>query len=492
MRNVVKFKFLSILALASITSLFANDSTRSFFSVRPFYDTLTSQNLMMDQEHGMGKVDKKRNLQFNAFVSHSREPEKLARYFFQGKNVLLVKETAPGGDNTLEMQQDILARDFNIIVGHQGIPDFKSQITIAPRQRVYGGSLSLRAYMGEKKQWSWAVEVPVVFVNNDLQLVEDMGGATFIPQTTLYLDQQPVVASMKDAFRQKGMLYGKIDGAQKSKGLGNVVVKVGYEPCSFCTMDDKYMNTYVGLVLPTDNKPEAEYMFEPMRGNNGHTGVVMGTSLESLMRSGKSINFWSRWNIESRYLFENTQKRSFDLLVNGVWSRYLSMFENAAKAVAQQPTFGINLLTRDAKVRPGYQCTIDAAFCVAGERWHASIGSTTFAHQAEKIKLAQEWTQAPYIAALADITATNRTRQSGREYFNNDFVGQDVAIKESDLDLDSASHPAAISQMIYATLGGYRESEKPCMYEIGASYEFSCMNTSLNRWGVWATLQSSF
>ena len=489
MRNVVKYKLLSICALASVTSLFANDSTRSFFSVRPLSDTLMSQNLMLDKEHGMGKSDHKRNMQAVAFFSRSTEEEKLARYFFQGKNTLVVNETSPEGNNTLEMQQDILAQDFNILTENG---DFSSQITIAPRQYVYGGSLSLRAYMGEKKQWSWAIEVPVVYVKNDLRLTEELGGATFTATAGTGIDEQPPVTNMEDAFRQKAMKYGKIDGAQTSKGLGNIVLKLGYEPCSFCTMDDKYMNTYVGLVLPTDNKPKAEYMFEPMRGNNGHFGLMMGTSLEALMKSGKDINFWSRWNIESRYLFENTQTRSFDLLGNGVWSRYLPMFENVTKAANEERTFGINLLTRDAKVRPGYQCMVDMAVCAAGAKWHASIGSTTFGRQAEKVKLAQAWVTSPYLASYTTGAGTNRTRQSGRGYAGNDFEGEDVPLKESDIDLDSASHPAAISQMIYATLGGYRESEKPCMYEIGALYEYSCMNTSLNRWGFWLTLQASF
>lgn len=495
MKNKLGIRFLSILALAQIANIRAESNARNyqtgtFFSVRPFTDTLSAQDLMLDKEHGTGKVKKQRNIQLTAFVSRSTEEERLARYFSQGKKSLIVKEEAPDGNNSLEYGQDILARDFNIITnGH-----FKSTITLKPRQTVYGGTFSLRSYMGKSGQWSWAMEMPFLRVRNDLHMTEDFGGATFTASAnTTLVDQKQVVGSMAEAFRQTNMKYGKINGPRSKSGIGNIVLKLGYEPCAFCHSDDKYMNMYFGVILPTDNKPKAEYMFEPILGNGGHTGLMMGTTYEALMRSGERYNFWSRWNVESRYLFENTQKRSFDLVGNGLWSRYLPMYENDTQRNNAIPTFGINLLTRDAKVRPGLQCMIDGSFCVAGEKWHASLGSSTFARQTERVELAQAWNITPSIASYAAPGSTNRTRQSGREYGQNDEAGAtDLAIVQADIDLGSAAHPANVSQMVYATFGGYKEAKKSCMYEVGAAYEFSCLNTSLNRWGAWATLQFSF
>lgn len=474
-----------MIVLASIASVSANDSTKSFFSVRPFTDTLMAQKLTLQKEHG---AHKQRNAQFTAFGSMSTESDDLARYFFQGQTELTVREEAPAGDWAKEMQQDVLARDFNII-STTGL--FVSSIKIQPRQTVYGGTFALRGYYGETQQWSLALEVPFLHVKNDLRFEETIAG-TFTENGALFLDQQRTVASMKDAFKQQGLKYGKIDGARKKTGVGDVVVKVGYEPCAFCTLDDKYMNTYLGIIMPSSNKPKAEYMFEPILGNGGHAGFMMGTSFEAVMKTGKNYRFWSRWNIESRYLIENTQKRSFDLLQNGVWSRYLQMFEDATQLAASKSTFGMNILTLDSKVRPGYQGMVDMTLCVAGDKWHGSLGMTTFARQSEKIKLANAWTIAPYLASYDDVTDSNRFRQSGRGYEALDGTAVDIPLKEADLDLDSAAHPATISQMVYATVGGYKEGDKPCMYEVGGSYEFSCINTSLNRWGVWALLQHSF
>lgn len=482
-------KIIRLLAVSVFVSTQANDAMRSFYSVRPFSDNLMSSKLMLDQEHGCGRVNKQRNIQLNVFGSRSAESDDLARYFFQGKKELIVREAAPADVPSAEVGQDILARDFNINTANN---NFISSITIAPRQEVFGANLSLRMYYGKNEQWNFALEIPFMHVKNDMKFEETITGTFTADANTLGLNQKHVVASMAEAFKLPQ--YGKIDQSHELKetGVGNIVAKLGYESEAF-NCDDKYMNMYLGVILPTGNKPKAEYMFEAIVGNNGHAGLMMGTAWEALMKTGKKFRIWSRWNIESRYLFENTQKRSFDLLGNGVWSRYLPMFEGSTQLVAEKPTFGINLLTLDAKVRPGYQANIDMAMCAAGDRWHGSIGLSTHARQGEKIKLANAWSIAPYLVSYFQLDHTNRFRQSGREYAGLDNnANPQVALKENDIDLDSAAHPAAISQTVYMTLGGYTEGEKPRMYEIGASYEYSCLNTSLNRWGVWGTLQISF
>ena len=42
--------------------------------------------------------------------------------------------------------------------------------------------------------------------------------------------------------------------------------------------DCSYLYTYVGVLAPTGTKPKAEYVFEPIIGENRHVGVLTGGS----------------------------------------------------------------------------------------------------------------------------------------------------------------------------------------------------------------------
>lgn len=491
MKKVQKIGLLVLLG-AGVGGLLANDVSRSFFSVRPFYGHLAFQNTLVEDAHNDGRALKKTGLQIYGFASGSTNADDLARYFLFNNKTSLVARDIDGGGASMsaanELGQDILAGNFNLLTVNQ---TFNSIISLNPHHTTLGFGFTARAYF---REYFWgSIDLPIVHVNNDLKLSENIannGGGVSVIRA---IENQPTVGTMKDAFKQQGMTYGKIDGPRKKTGLGDITLRIGYDGVDW---ENLYMTTYIGAVFPTSNKPKAHYIFEPMLGNNGHFGIIFGN--RGQFDTCKLFNgrLWLNWSAESQYLFENVQKRSFDLYRNGPWSRYLEMWKSSGIRVAGGITnrsFGINLMTQDAKVTPRLSATIDTSLSYSAETFHANLGFTTNLRQSEEVDLVNVWQAGPMIAGYVDDSRSNPFRTIGTE-LDADNQNLDIFIQRSDINLGSAAHPAYISTTVHGTIGSYcqRDAQRPRNYEAGASYEFSQHNASMNRWGVWAKAQISF
>jgi len=486
---------LGLCALVSAGSLMSNDVSGSFFSVRPFTQNshFAVQNAPVDQARSTGRALKMTSLQAIPFASSSTNAADLAQYFFfDGKKELIVKEALPTTD-VMEFNQDVLAADFNIATAGDAL---HNAVTIKPQQTVYGVALNARRYFGEKL-WI-GVEAPLMHVKNNMNLKERV-----VETSTLAagagIGGAALVGTMTDAFKQTAMEYGRIDGDKSKTRLADLTFKVGYDS-PMLNRKDLYMTSFVGLILPTGNKPKGIYMFEPICGNGGHAGIMLGNRGEIDIKDFKSGKFLMNWGVESQYLFQNTQKRSFDLKLNGPWSRYLSMYKTTAAlnaGGAANATFGTNLLTLDSNVTPGYNGTVYSGLTYVNEKWHIAASYSTHIRQAEQIELASAWQHTQATIAAYGFTAgdSNRFRKTGKSFTGLDQPTIDTAtpIKQSDIDLNSAAHRAAVSNTI-ALVGGMHHScqNRPYLVEGGTSYEFSRQNTALNRWGMWLKVQGSF
>ncbi|MFS8507113.1 MAG: hypothetical protein LVQ75_03220 [Candidatus Babeliales bacterium] len=474
----------------------ANDvSGISYFNVRPVQSHPMQQNLLVDQATDTGRVSRMKGVQATVFFGQSTAADELGKYFgIGGKSELTVKENTPTTDTSEELAQDILSLNLNLNTNDGA---FHSTIKFRPQQTFGGVGLSARMHF---RDCYWLmVEAPIVSVKNNMHLTETIinngGGVT----GGAGLNNFTSATTMKDAFKQAGMLYGKIDGAQTATGLADLTIKFGYDN-PFLNRKDLFMNMFVGAVLPTGNKPKAVYMFEPIYGNGGHAAFMMGSHGEVDLGKFKQGKLWLSWSAHTQYLFENTQKRSFDLKLNGPWSRYLSMFETQAKRAAAgvtNATWGINLLTQDAKVTPGYSGTFDTMISYMGSKYYGGVGYSTFVRQAEKVELAKAWqyTEASITAYDQAGDDINRFRTIGTAYtdLDQDTVTTLLPIGEIDIDLNSAAHPSSVSHMVHANLGYHDKTRRyPFIVESGASYEFSRQNTAMSRWAVWANVRVSF
>jgi len=321
---------------------------------------------------------------------------------------------------------------------------------------------------------------------------------------------------MTEAFRQTGLNYGKIDGAQTKWGVADVELIFGRD-----WLDDSTakMNLYVGLVCPTGNRPKAEYLWEAIIGNNNHWGAFFGSSSSYIWREGDNYVITAVCDTDARYLFENTQVRMLDL--NGrPWSRYLylaSVNTNTAGApltagesmFEQGLEFGVNILTQAVRVAPHGSFTINSALNYRRDcGLEGEAGVNFFARQAEKVKLANRFinsNQYSVPALESDISAPNfantasfATINNAQEQANTDInhgsgSPQAYVFTEADLDLNSAATPAVIESTFYAALGKrWDKCRFPCFAGIGGSYTYTADNASIRRWGVWGKAGLTF
>lgn len=485
---------------------------KTFFTNRPLYQTARPEYVsgflndkMVAAADGIGGA-------FEAvlFGGKATNTRNLASYFMPNcKTLLHVSETSGTG-------VDLLATNFGIhtVNGTSGVgAPFVSNICFNARASEFG--LGLHYLQGfcfnddRSKFWYVDISTPITHVNSELLLTESVvttgGGVDAFASTSTS------VANMTQAFRQAAWCFGKIDSCA-SHGLtrlADIEAKLGYQ---WVYSDAAQMASYFGIVIPTGNKAKSEYLFEPIVGNGKHWGVMFG--------SQGGFNVWNSCNdkyhlqfsfyTNAEYLFQNKQMRSFDLK-GKPWSRYLAVYadEAAATAAAALPanvqanlTPGINVFTQHVKVQPRFQYNLTTMWTLSSDcGFLGELGYNLYAREKECVKLDCSWATGPAIPAIANQGNTNPVRNiTGNDILNTEVTSipleayTESLILASDLDLDSAAHPAILSNTVYGSLGyQWADMCNPLHMNIGGSYEWAGKDFAvMNRWTLWGKFGVSF
>jgi hypothetical protein len=483
----VKSKYFLIALLFSLLSIQANNVTsKSFFSTLPVYQSYSPIHrsaINWPQRSKKGKNNLFLNI--TGFGGASTNKTDLMKYFgINNKETLTITE-----DNTPSNRSDILAWNFNIATTGA---NFKSTLKFEPKQKFSGFAISGRLYVKEKL-WVEGI-MPIVKVENNMNLTETVitpGGATRTTAGTFLFDNTATyVGNMQEAFKQTGMKYGKINRKQNKTGIADIEFKVGYD--SILT-EKCYWTMYGGLIVPTSNKPNAEYIFEPIYGNGQHAGFMLGNEFGYEVTKNDTYGIWVHGMIHGQYLFSNTQKRSFDLQ-GKPWGRYLSVYTSSTVLPTNNVTWGINHLTQDVKVSPRSTRALSASFNIKyKEKTYLELGYAYTYRQAEEVALKEKWSKTIGIANSTLVAAETATGRSIGHDINGSTDGAYLPITESDLDLSSAAHPTVFSFTGYASITRkLHYHDFPLVTALGASYEAGADNTTLKRWTVWGKLGGSF
>lgn len=218
--------------------------------------------------------------------------------------------------------------------------------------------------------------------------------------------------NVTEAFAQSAWNYGKIGCCSKITRLSDIELSIGHLwVCGDCA----WSSWEFGLIIPTGNKPTAEWVAPAVVGNGQHAGLRIGSITSLLLTENDDSSTWYRLDMDARYLFRNTQNRSFDLMGNE-WSRYMMVWQSeddySAALNAMMATFsstesltarrnytpGINVFTTDFYVKPQFQARLNSAVVYTGDRFQAEIGWNTFVRQQECVELACDWGVTPAFA----------------------------------------------------------------------------------------------
>ncbi len=320
------------------------------------------------------------------------------------------------------------------------------------------------------------------------------------------LDGVDHVANMTEAFAQSNWLYGKVNNCAdlSAWGVSDVEVTFGYNALFSETCD---FNAYIGFVAPTGtkiNQYNAAYIWRPVIGNNHHWGLLFGAHACFYLREFGQHSLRLEFDAEGQYLFKNTQWRSFDLVQQGQWSRYLEVYQNVAAATTASGesypldinagTSGINVFTTCAQVSPKFTTNTNTGLIYNYCGLQAEVGFNFYVRQAEEISKCSWNTD----VAVKDIDGTGGTNTA--RTIKNNFHLSDITLQSgytpvtlADLDLNSAAHPTMLSHTVYAAAGwNWDDLSIPVFIGAGGSYEFTTVNTALDRWLLFGKIGISF
>jgi hypothetical protein len=478
---------------------------RQFFqSADPIRESFFRNDVMEARIDGWGGA-----FQIVPFGGKSYNESDIAKYFMPfGKTSLSVVEfqnntaTPDGAAN-----RDLEARHFNIETNNSvtfeesDVPNsFQSVISFCPKQTVVGVGFEWKQALcrrdDDSVRFYFEASFPFVHVENNMNLTEriinDGNGAV----DALGLDNAPRVANMTQAFRQASWKFGKVPGCTLVKnGVSDLELKLGWN-----TIDSEmcHMNTYVGIIVPTGDRPTGEFLFEPVTGPH-HTGVQWGNNIGFEVWSCRDHMVTFEIDTNARYLFRADEVRSFDVYDQS-WSRYKEVYRNQEEAQAALSagssgagTSGINVFTKCLEVSPRYRVTSNSAFVYKYCHFMGEIGYNFYAAHAEEVNLCK-WNEEVQFKDISGLGNTNIART-----IRNNFTNEAIAlanyspIPKSQLNLESAATPAVLTNIIYGSIG-YNWGDRcyPTFVSIGGSVEFTQANTALNRWMVWGKMGVSY
>lgn len=476
-------------------------TSQTFFSVRPQFQGSSPERVSLWRGRMDDRVDGYNGaLQATIFGGKSSQDDRFAQYFFPNcqKCLVVAEQEATEGI-------DVLAQHLNI---NTTDGDFHSKVTIDPQQSVVGFGLNyVKGFRqdDEGRGYWLSVSLPIVRVRNEMNLCENViDDGNGVLEGNALATAAGVVGNATDAFKQSGWKYGRInDNCDTTETkLADVEVRLGKE---WVKDEMCHLESSIGFIAPAGNRPEAKKVFEPIVGHNDHWGLVFGNSdgFEIWHHDTKDMNLRMEFDLTNMYLFESTERRSFDLK-NKPWSRYMLLFANEEAAQAANTandsfahTPGINVFTRDLKIKPRFNHTLNTAFVLNYNSFQGELGYNYYCRQAECVKLDCAWVEGPALRRIASQNGVTNRYQFINDLVENedDLIGDysDNIIKAADLDLESAAAPGITSHTIYGALG-YNSSDReyPMFFGLGGSYEWSDDNTGLDRWLVWAKAGVSF
>lgn len=222
-------------------------------------------------------------------------------------------------------------------------------------------------------------------------------GPTAVPRNQL-LQQFADFASGKAPNLNAPIVFAPLTNAKiptralSKTGLAEIQAAFGW---NFLQSEGHHFGLNLRTAIPTGNRPQGEFLFEPMVGNGKHWELGLGLTSHFLLFTDckcRSVGFYFDANLT--HMFWNIQRRTFDL-VNKPLSRYMlleklgapvsNLFINTAQGTSEGSTAPpyqfqnqfipvANLTTFDVEVGVTAQLDATAMLNVRFGNWDIDVG----------------------------------------------------------------------------------------------------------------------
>lgn len=331
------------------------------------------------------------------------------------------------GCNTLIFSgSQVVGRDAtDILADYWGLPsDYKSEVQFDPTIVSFLMDFNTIINLDGVTPGLFAqVHLPMVQTKWDLRLVECTvdAGTTFTSYPAGYFAADAIELSeltvgehapktVRQAFEGKAVFgdmrdplkYGKIFGRQNESRVSDLRLALGY---NFLLREHAHLGCSIRAAAPTGTLREAEFLFEPIVGNDHHWELGVGVSghvdLWCDEERDRKLGFFLDGIVT--HMFASTQKRSFDMCNNGNGSRYMLLQKMADPVVGLNvglapnnvilPTQyqgrlvpAINVTTLDAKIAIGVQAELLAKLNYYRRGFECEVGYNLWARSKEKLQ----------------------------------------------------------------------------------------------------------
>jgi len=366
-----------------------------------------------------------------------------------------------------------------------------ARIKFEPYQTVYGVRLDYHQDLDELLNGLFfQINTPLVHVKTNMNLSDMKTGEQGLPIDNGDLSTTKKV-TLGDYFAgnvenaattnlQEKLKYAKMAGSQSTGGLADVEIDLGYQ----LFFKKNFRLSFNGAVLvPTGNRPKAEYRFEPIYGSAGHWAIGAGLDIDLCLWKKEDTEIKLMAAADYKYYFKSVEKRTPSF--KGADGNKNA--ENIYKLGGEKgrPTvFPLaNALTQDLHVEPGSQIDCIFAICFNFKRIIFDIGYNCFAREAEEINLKHAWNNYQYAVAAYEYNTTNKFEIKAA---TADLGTTGNAIKDTEIDLMSVTQPRQTTHKFYTAIA-YENKEWKYPYNIGVggSYEFAESNSALEGWALW-------
>ncbi len=473
-----KFFILLLLSAACSIPLFADEhrtySSRSFMFTKPaYYDIVMEQMLWHDvtynkKGHVLG------GMQFIPFYQRSMSTKRTSRYFLINKKT----ELLVSGDKNIA---DLPVRDVR--AEWLGLSDtFQGTLAVNPKQEQFGFVLE---YSQDLKKWLdvmfirdmyISIIAPFCSTSNDLNL----------RQFNIANPSETFPHDIIQAFNQPSWLYGKINPKTKRRtNLAELKILFG---TSYESRDYLQVNYNSVLVIPIADKEHAEFLFDPVVGNNHHMGIGACLNIQALLnRDPSNVAFCFFLDLESTILIRNKQYRTFDLR-GKPWSRFLLMNEQTG----YEPRFevpGVNLMTYKAVIKPFNVVDFAMGWRTKTKHVECEAGWGIWGHGYERIDHIKNFDKQFGIAGTKEGTTASNSTISQRAENDPEFV----AITPFDLDLQSGANPGALNFRVFMSVG-YINIQRcgDTIFGAGWSIDLPYKNSTVQAWKAWLKIGGTF
>jgi hypothetical protein len=301
-----------------------------------------------------------------------------------------------------------------------------------------------------------------------------------------------VPKSFSESNIQQPLTHAKIMSGKKltKSGFADLNLALGYKLLN--TQTHK-LSLSAEITIPTGNKPQGIYVFEPIYGNGCHIGlggkIVSNTELYS--HNEESMHFMCAAHYQ--YLFKNSEMRTLSIKKEAFptlasFSKFAHyVLVGTIRSPAHSPLFpAANILTTKVNITPGSQFEGLIDFSYTYKRLVCDIGYSLFLKSKESLKI-NNWNDGVY----AFINADEPTSTSYNTAIN---VIDQKTIDYHTLNETIATNGTAITQKIFVSLGCLPHwfNKFPTQFFVGGAYEYASSNNILSTYSLWTKLGISF